>query len=188
MDGVVWYSNRQQHIPYISTTGSLSICLWLHVCLWPNVLLEGAPPSLAGDNVLARSQTFFAPPPPPSFPTPTSNHKFPKNVPIPIRVNSLGQKMGVALVVQPFLLTVLMCTRWMHQRLASMKASQKKRRDVFSFFISRFRFDIYWLPFKRVWRENICSEPVWKYFLISCWPRLRVHRLPICFLPSAAVW
>ena len=73
--------------------------------------LEGAPPSLAGDNVLARSQTFSTPPPPPSFPTPTSNHKFPKNVPSAIWVNSLGQKMGDAVVVQPFLLTVLMCTR-----------------------------------------------------------------------------
>ena len=68
-------------------------------------------PPLAGDNVLARSQTFSTPPPPPSFPTPTSNHKFPKNVPSAIWVNSLGQKMGDAVVVQPFLLTVLMCTR-----------------------------------------------------------------------------
>ena len=50
-----------------------------------------------------------------------------------------------------------------------------------AFLISRFRFDIFWLSFKRVWRENICSEPFGKYFLISCWPRLRVHRLPFCF-------
>ena len=47
-DGVVEYSNRQQHVPSDSPTGSLSICLWLNVCLWPNVLLEGAPPLLPG--------------------------------------------------------------------------------------------------------------------------------------------
>ena len=88
----------------------------LNLFVTPRLLVTQRPtrrgsPSLAGDNVLARSQTFSTPPPPPSFPTPTSNHKFPKNVPSAIWVNSLGQKMGDAVVVQPFLLTVLMCTR-----------------------------------------------------------------------------
>ena len=42
------WDSRVQQKTTARTIYQPSICLWLHVCLWPNVLLEVAPPPLPG--------------------------------------------------------------------------------------------------------------------------------------------